>query len=266
MIARNLADLSALFEHCLRIDLVEKKSRSRSARLYAACEYAMIAPAKRLRPLMVMAIAIMYHREKFPHHVLNLAMPGALAIEYVHTYSLIHDDLPAMDDDDVRRGRLSVHCQFDEALAILAGDALLAEAFINLAKLRNNAVAAVVELSSTLGLAGLCAGQAEDLVCNVREPEHWFAVNEAKTARLFEASAVIGALAVGASREEIDHARIFGRLFGHLFQIKDDIDDNNAKVSSTKQQQKCIELRSALNAAVNVMPQQKILFDLLEFL
>jgi geranylgeranyl diphosphate synthase type II len=144
----------------------------------------------------------------------------------------VHDDLPAMDNDDFRRGRLSVHRRFDEALAILAGDALLADAFFHASHGKNNTVEILKEIAAAAGSQGLVGGQAEDLNRENKKADakKWLRINEAKTSRLFEASAAVGALSVGATKQQINSARIFGCSFGHAFQIMDDLKDNGILV------------------------------------
>lgn len=198
-----------------------------SARLNESVRYALRSGGKRLRPLLVLAMATSF-RKTSNAKAIKLAMPGAIAVEYIHTYSLIHDDLPAMDNDDFRRGRLSVHRQFDEGLAILAGDALLADAFFFALSGKYNPLLICQELAMTAGSYGLAAGQAEDLNPFVDKNRlARISINQSKTARLFMACAKIGALAVDASKESIKQAQNFGQSFGLAFQMQDDSDDND---------------------------------------
>jgi geranylgeranyl pyrophosphate synthase len=222
----DIDDLLRLIEQDL-CSINAHKEGFRSQRLDEAMQYALSSGGKRLRPLMVLAAALATRKTLPAGRALKYARFGACATELVHTYSLIHDDLPCMDDDDYRRGRLSVHRQFDEGLAVLAGDALLADAFVIASRAPMNAVGIVKELAMTAGSRGLAAGQAEDLAAlSTTTREAWLAINNAKTARLFEACAVIGGLSVGASVGDVDKLRRFGRQFGVLFQLKDDLDDN----------------------------------------
>lgn len=187
--------------------------------LEEAIRYSLLNGGKRLRPLLVFASA--QHEE--PKGFFKNALPAALAVEYVHTFSLIHDDLPAMDDDDFRRGKLACHRQFQEGVAILAGDALLADAFALLAKAKIHPALQCLELALTMGRGGLVAGQVEDILSSKTAGSTW--INLAKTARLFEASVVLGAIASGANRERIDFWRKLGRHFGLAFQALDDLMD-----------------------------------------
>lgn len=224
----SFAELLRLIERELAVSLTHDNEGFRSKRLEEAMRYALLSPGKRLRPIMTLASALAC-RGDLPRGVaIKRAILGACAVEYVHTYSLVHDDLPCMDDDDYRRGRLSVHRRFDEGLAVLVGDALLADAFLLAAKTAHEPVLVVLELARTAGSMGLVAGQAEDLAhTHETDQEAWLRINHAKTARLFEACAVIGGLSVGASKSEVALLRRFGQNFGAAFQVKDDIDDNS---------------------------------------
>ncbi len=222
-----LAELKARFEAELASNqlFLASPARFRSQRLEKALEYALSSPGKRLRPLLVLASAwaIKDHQS-----ALKQAMPAAVAVEYIHTYSLIHDDLPAMDNDDYRRGRLSTHKRFDEGLAILAGDALLADAFYLVSQAKLNPHRQCQELALCAGRFGLTAGQAEDLASQAStSSEQWLLINQAKTARLFEACVVLGALSVGGSdRRQLAGYRLLGSLIGEAFQLQDDAKDH----------------------------------------
>jgi geranylgeranyl diphosphate synthase type II len=217
-----------MVEQKRQVDQELKKNislKSRSKILNEAIEYALSSGGKRLRPLLVLSSAGAFTER---NNAQKAALPAALAVEYVHTYSLIHDDLPAMDNDDYRRGRLSTHRRFDEATAILAGDALLADAFFLLTKAPINALLQCQELALAAGRTGLVGGQAEDLAGSkgLTSKDQWLRINQAKTGRLFEACAVLGALSAGADKRAVENARSFGRIFGESFQLKDDLDDN----------------------------------------
>jgi geranylgeranyl diphosphate synthase type II len=218
----NLAELKSRFERELARSFEREKF---SKDLSQALTYALKSPGKRLRPLIVLASALAQDLVR-AEQALSYAMPAALALEYVHTYSLIHDDLPSMDNDDYRRGRLSVHRRFSEALAILAGDALLADAFGFIAQAKNNPALLCLELSQSAGRHNLVGGQVEDLrgQKTLLSTERWLEINAKKTARLFEASAAMGSLSVG--QKDLTPMRRFGYNFGVAFQIKDDLDDN----------------------------------------
>jgi geranylgeranyl diphosphate synthase type II len=198
------------------------------AALTEAMRYSLLAPAKRLRPLLVIlgAEACGGRNED--------ALPAACAVEMIHTYSLIHDDLPAMDDDDLRRGQPTCHKQFGEALAILAGDALLTLAFQVLAEGYPPATAAACcrELARAAGAAGMVGGQVDDLAWEQKggaaaDLEN---LHTRKTGALFRVCLRLGALTAQGDKqapdagitEELD---AYGRCFGLLFQITDDLLD-----------------------------------------
>src|SRR5207344_2285094 len=167
-------------------------------RLIAAMHYAATGPGKRLRPAVLIAAA------EACGAVRERALPAAAALEMLHAYTLVHDDLPAMDDDDERRGRPTVHIAFGEAIAILAGDGLLTEAFATLAELGPRAGAATRVLAQRAGARELLAGQAIDLTASRADLSALAAVERlhaAKTGALFAAAAELGAISAGAPAE-----------------------------------------------------------------
>lgn len=203
-------------------------------RLREAMNYSLLAGGKRIRPVLTLAAAesISDEWEKW--------LPFAAATELVHTYSLIHDDLPAMDDDDFRRGRPTNHKVFGEAVAILAGDALLTHAFTLLARAgRERAVDANVvlqvmeELSWAAGPAGMVGGQVLDL--SAADPERCpegdglalllEQIHRKKTAALIRSCLRIGGLLAGASAEQLEALSVYGLHLGLAFQIRDDLLD-----------------------------------------
>ncbi len=185
------------------------------ARLRAAMRYTLFNAGKRLRPNLVLEVC-----RALGGHLRN-ALPAACAIEYVHTYSLIHDDLPSMDDDDLRRGRPSSHRRFGEATAILAGDALQAAAFEALSRTPDRALVApmTAALARAAGAAGMVGGQELDLSARGAIEE----IHERKTAALFAAAARLGALAARSPR--VEALARYGRHLGLAFQAVDDILD-----------------------------------------
>lgn len=193
-------------------------------RLFAAMEYSLLAGGKRLRPLLLLAAA-----EGFGAAAED-ALPFAVGVEMLHTYSLIHDDLPAMDDDDMRRGRPSCHKQFDEATAILAGDGLLTHAFAKQTEAVAEPVhllAAVRYFARSAGVYGMVAGQTLDIAaegCDVSLAE-LKAIHRAKTGALLAAAVVCGGILAGADEGEQAALEEFGYAFGLAFQIVDDILD-----------------------------------------
>jgi geranylgeranyl diphosphate synthase type II len=189
--------------------------------LRAACEYAVFGGGKRLRPLVCLLAA-----EACGGRV-DDALGCAAALEFVHCYSLVHDDLPAMDDDDFRRGRPTCHKVHGEAMAILAGDALLTRAFEVVARTApKSAVAAIVaELASAAGVAGMVDGQAADLLGEGAAPteERVRSIHLRKTAAMFRAAAAVGAHCAGASGDDVAAASRYGLELGLAFQVVDDL-------------------------------------------
>ena len=194
-------------------------------RLKEAMDYTLGAPGKRIR-----AAIVLWSCEMLCGEVNRQAEVSAAAIGMVHTYSLIHDDLPAMDDDDMRRGQPSCHKAFDEATAILAGDALLTLAFEILACEIDEpelAVELIKVLSQAAGSCGMVTGQAADLRSEKAQAdlERLQFIHTNKTARMFGAAAVMGALCGGANEEELKALRRYGLKIGLGFQVADDILD-----------------------------------------
>lgn len=196
---------------------------ARPARLIEAMRYAVLGGGKRLRPFLLIESA------RLCGGAAVAAASAGAALECVHAYSLVHDDLPAMDDDDVRRGRPTVHKAFDEATAILAGDALLTIAFDILAGLDAPAetrVALIAGLARAAGLGGMAGGQMLDLDQGaVWDEARLREMQRMKTGALFAYAAEAGAVLAGASGEDRDRLRCFGTHFGAAFQLADDLDD-----------------------------------------
>jgi geranylgeranyl diphosphate synthase, type II len=187
--------------------------------------YSISAGGKRLRPIL--ALAVMESFQKDPLHVLD----AACAIEFVHTYSLIHDDLPSMDNDDYRRGKLTSHKVYGEAQAILAGDALLTESFSlitdNAYLNPNQKVRLLSVLSRAAGAEGMVGGQVEDLEGENKELtlQELESIHEKKTGKMLECSVLTGGIAAGASDDELLALQLYARHIGIAFQIQDDILD-----------------------------------------
>ena len=209
-------------------------------RLTQAIRYSLLAPGKRLRPVLTLMAAQAVSGSWMA------AMPAAVAVEMVHAYSLIHDDLPAMDNDDLRRGRPTCHKQFDEATAILAGDALQALAFECLASGidRQYATDCCLELARAAGRAALVGGQADDLAAEGRfgycpygdsdeqKLEFLQKIHQRKTGAMITSSVKLGGMAVGASHEQLTALEIYGQRLGLAFQIVDDLLDVESSVES----------------------------------
>lgn len=189
--------------------------------LHAAMRYAVFPGGKRLRPLLVMAAA--HLGERAPE-----AVDAACAVELVHSYSLVHDDLPCMDDDDLRRGRPSCHRVFGQVVALLAGNALLSLAFEVLASYPGDLGRQLVrELSRACGPQGLAGGQVGDLLWEVNEENYLFVIG-AKTAALFRASLRMGGLVAGLDPATMAVLDRCGLHLGMAFQIRDDLADRPA--------------------------------------
>lgn len=189
------------------------------------CRYPVFGGGKRMRPLLVIAAY-----EAIGHEPLDTVFPAATAVELVHTYSLVHDDLPCMDDDDERRGRPTVHRAFDEATAVLAGDALLTEAFAVLAAAPCPAgvrVALVRELADAAGYRGMVGGQAGDigLGASITDEPTLRRVHTLKTGALLRASVRMGALTGRASPTALEQISRYGEALGLAFQLADDVLD-----------------------------------------
>jgi geranylgeranyl diphosphate synthase type II len=188
-------------------------------RLQAAMRYTLFNAGKRLRPMLVLEVC------KALGGNLAMATPSACAVEFIHTYSLIHDDLPAMDDDDLRRGKPSSHKKFDEATAILAGDALQAAAFEAIARTPDPRLVApmILALAEGAGAVGMVGGQQIDLAPKAAVKE----IHAKKTAALFAASTRLGAIA--ARKGHVDDLTRYGLHLGLAFQVVDDILDASEK-------------------------------------
>jgi geranylgeranyl diphosphate synthase type II len=198
-------------------------------RLYEAMRYSLTAPGKRIRPVLLLAAVDAVGGDA------HNALPAAAALEMIHAYSLIHDDLPAMDDDDTRRGQPSNHKVYGEAMAILAGDGLLTAAFEILASPELGSIgnaetrlAVLFDLAHAAGPAGMVGGQAADILAEEQDeidlPELEF-IHTHKTGALIAAALRMGARLGGAPADQIDALTRYGRHIGLAFQIADDILD-----------------------------------------
>ena len=194
-------------------------------RLFDAMEYSLLAGGKRLRPVLAMEFCRLCGNDPYQ------AVPFAAAVEMIHTYSLIHDDLPAMDNDDFRRGRPTNHKVYGEAMAILAGDALLTDAFMvaSTAQLANpeDMAFAIGTLAECAGSMGMVGGQVLDIDSEEREltEQEVIDIQTRKTGALINAACVLGAIAGGGTEEQIDAAAQFAAGLGMAFQIRDDMLD-----------------------------------------
>jgi geranylgeranyl diphosphate synthase type II len=193
--------------------------------IHTAMRYSVFAGGKRVRPILSLESARIFEAEISP------ALYPGCAIEFIHTYSLIHDDLPALDNDDLRRGKPTSHKKFGEATAILAGDALLTLAFETIAAApvaAERRVAMVTEIASAAGtVRGMVGGQVADLEAEGKpvSPEMLEYIHRSKTAALIRASITSGAICAGASADDVARLRRFGETIGWAFQVTDDILD-----------------------------------------
>ncbi len=227
-LSRRSGDINAWLDRLVPAETVPPEQ------IHRAMRYSLLGGGKRIRPVLTLAAG----------EALGAAtdelMPAACAIEMIHCYSLIHDDLPAMDDDDLRRGRPTCHKVFGEAIAILAGDALLTEAFRVLASatLAGDAarqVRVIAEVASAAGTVNaLIGGQAADIENEGKQvsADTLDYIHRSKTGAMISASAVVGGIIAGATNHQIEQLRAYGERIGLAFQIADDILD----VTSTSEQ------------------------------
>src|SRR3989339_420094 len=213
--------------------IVEKALRrflpTDSSLLSRAMRYSVMAGGKRLRPVLVIEASTLCGGNA------QAVMPAACALEFIHTYSLIHDDLPAMDNDDLRRGMPTSHKKFGEATAILAGDALLTGAFGLMTECGRNprVIEAVRLLAAAAGNTGMVGGQMEDTVESGRwrnknrktAQRYLRCIHEKKTGALITASLLVGATLAGAGKRQAERLERYGKNIGLAFQITDDILD-----------------------------------------
>ena len=219
----SLTEKADIVNRCLA-QLLRNRPEIRNT-LLKAIKYTLNTPGKRIRSAMVLWCC-----ETVSGKINTTAEAAAIAIEMVHTYSLVHDDLPALDDDDVRRGKPSCHKAFDEATAILTGDALLTMAFEVLAEEVQDpktAVRLIKTLSSVAGPEGMIAGQMADLESENTDGNEALLQNIHlnKTAKMFAGAAAMGGISGGATDEQIVHLLEYGLKIGLCFQVADDILD-----------------------------------------
>ncbi|MHA3773774.1 polyprenyl synthetase family protein [Verrucomicrobiota bacterium sgz303538] len=218
-----LRDRQKLIEQALNGYL--PRATTKPATIHKAMRYSLFAGGKRLRPILALAAA------EACGGTPEAALPAACAVECVHTYSLIHDDLPCMDDDDLRRGRPTSHKVFGEGIAVLAGDALLTIAFEILAQAetttRYKTGALITELATASGSRWLIAGQVMDLEGEGKKisGEQLRFIHRAKTAALLTTSIRLGAMSANASEQKLQALTDFGQALGLAFQVIDDILD-----------------------------------------
>ena len=229
----SMSEVSTLFSHLdfLKIQIEEhlqdavQLSNNCPPKLLESIQYSLLAPGKRIRPLLALLACEAAGGDPVD------ALPAAVGLEMVHCYSLIHDDLPAMDDDDLRRGRPTNHIEFGEATAILAGDGLLTLAFEVLARKIEDpavAIACVADLASAAGAEGMVGGQQADLEAEQQDHvslDELESIHRRKTGKLLAAPLIMGGRIAGADSESLDKLRIYGESVGLAFQIADDLLD-----------------------------------------
>ncbi|PPJ45256.1 farnesyl-diphosphate synthase [Rhizobium sp. KAs_5_22] len=205
---------------------VRPQETARPARLLQAMHYGALNGGKRLRPFLVVESAALFGGDA------AAALRIGAALECLHSYSLVHDDLPAMDDDDLRRGKPTVHIAFDEATAILAGDALLTYAFDIIAAPETDLpdrarIELVLALSRAAGIGGMAGGQALDLAAEKETPDEpgIVTLQAMKTGALIRFACEAGAIIAGASADDRERMRRFGEIVGRAFQLADDLLD-----------------------------------------
>ncbi len=194
---------------------------------YKAVEYSLFSGGKRIRPMiMINTYNLLGGKNK------EVIFRFALALEMIHTYSLVHDDLPAMDNDDFRRGKLTSHKKYGEDIAILVGDALLNHAFELMSscyELENvdfkNILRAINDISTNAGMFGMVGGQALEIISSSKSSDNVKLIETLKTAKLFITSLSIAGILAGVSDEKLLHLQSYGTYIGRAFQIKDDIMD-----------------------------------------
>ncbi len=205
--------------------LYEVAASEPQKKLYEAMKYSLLAGGKRLRPIFAYEFCVMCGKDW------KKAAPFATAVEMIHTYSLIHDDLPCMDNDDFRRGKPTNHKVYGQALAVLAGDALLTDAFSMAcnAELENpgDLALAVSVLSSCAGSYGMVGGQVLDMLSEEREcsEQEIVDIQVRKTSALIKAACILGVIAGGGTGQQIKAAEKFANALGLAFQIRDDMLD-----------------------------------------
>lgn len=236
-----------LQEQCFRYENEPQKT------LFEAMRYSLLAGGKRLRPIFVFDFCKMCGGEW------QKAVPFAAAVEMIHTYSLIHDDLPCMDNDDYRRGRLTNHKVYGEAIAVLAGDALLTAAFSFLSKADYDAdtrIQAVAVLSNCAGELGMVGGQVLDMQSENRKctESEVLDIQLRKTGALIQAACQLGVLAGNGTQKQMNDAKTFAEHLGLAFQIRDDMLD---VIGDTKELGKATNMDGDKNTFVHLYGLEK---------
>ena len=261
---------SLLIEKALRRAL--PSPHSGPSEVHEAMHYAVLNGGKRFRPVLVLSACEAVGGNP------QSALPAACAVELIHAYSLVHDDLPALDNDDLRRGKPTCHRQFGEAIAILTGDALLTRAFQLLTEIEpaQKANRLIRELADAAGTGGMIGGQAADIVLAKNNSNGSFDIatveyiSRNKTGRLIQASALLGALMGTSSAAKLKSIRRFGAALGLAFQVADDIMDGDGYLrlmDSRQAQKKFVDLTKKANReAASFGKKGRHLVELVDFL
>jgi len=233
-------------------------SKAGSDKFHESLRYSFFSGGKRFRPNLILSLAKDFGVD------LKTVMPSALAVELIHTYSLIHDDLPAMDDDEYRRGKLSHHAKFGEASAVLAGDALLTFAFEVLAEHYEGAVLKnlILKLARCSGANGMVGGQVLDCLTTDRDLKIFEKIHLLKTAKLFEFCCYSVACVTGLTKKTQDNLSEVGAELGVLFQLQDDLLDECKKDEREEENILSVLSRDSLVSAIE--DRKKRLVDLME--
>ena len=229
------------------LDSFLPKPSQNLAQIHEAMRYSVLDGGKRIRPLLCLAVSDMLRGTE------SEALIPACAVEFVHCYSLIHDDLPCLDNDELRRGQLTCHKKFGEAIALLAGDALLTLAFETVGQLKDSQKAHRIlkELSRAAGTLGMVGGQVMDILLdkgNMDLPT-LDAIHIQKTGQLIKTSCLVGAVVAGANREAENHILKFGEYLGFAFQIVDDILDGDGYLRFMSAHEAQIKVREVIAKA-----------------
>lgn len=207
-----------------RLDIILSENGQLYDEIIRACRYAVIDGGKRIRPILLLEFYKLCGGND------DCAYNFACAIEMIHSYSLVHDDMPCMDDDDIRRGKPSCHKEYGECTALLCGDALLTEAFSVAAKTMGipseRVIKAMAHLAASSGVGGMIGGQVIDVNLNPDSDDNvLFEMYRLKTGALLKTACAIGAILAGADEQSVSNAETFGEKLGIAFQIIDDILD-----------------------------------------
>ncbi len=238
-----ISNLKKKIESALRRYLPSEASYPKE--IHEAMHYAVLNGGKRFRPTLVLAAceAVGGNPER--------ALLPACAVELIHSYSLVHDDLPALDNDEMRRGMPTCHRKFGEALAILTGDALLTRAFQLLSQFKpaDKAARLIQELSEAAGTKGMIGGQVDDILLKTPDLSRVESISRNKTGRLIQASAVMGAIVGTPSKRNLKHIQRFGEALGLAFQVVDDIMDGDGYLRLISAGEARQKLESLINQA-----------------